>query len=74
MEMPLRRMHAGGCAVVKLIAPENRMPPHDVHDHANIDLAAVGFLGRDVELPRGVVPVAPCRPAAAPTPPARCPL
>ncbi len=52
--MPLRRMHAGACAVVKLIACENRMGAGDPHDHANIDLAAVAFLGRDVTLPPGV--------------------
>lgn len=59
VELPLRRMHAGSCAVIKLISCENRMERDDPHDHANIDVAAVGFLGRDVTLPLHVFSLPP---------------
>lgn len=54
LELPLRRLHGGTCAVIKLIDFEDRIPEGDPHDHPNVDLAAVGFLGRDVVLPSSV--------------------
>lgn len=55
LDVRLVRRHAGSMAAVKLVEGENLMAAWgDRHEETNIDVAAIAFRGRCVQLPLSV--------------------